>query len=104
LNYQDLLAVSLADGTLDWEQAIDSEILSIIVAGETVLVATGVLDSGVHTNTTAGGVHAYSLTGARQWQFDLDTAVYRLIAVDDTIYLGTNDYDGADSGRVYALS
>jgi outer membrane protein assembly factor BamB len=104
MNYQDLVAVSLADGSLDWEQAIDSELLSVIVAGETVLVATGVFDRGAQTTTTAGGVHAYSLTGERAWQFDLDTAVSRVIAVDDTIYLGTTDVDGPTPGRVYALA
>lgn len=104
MNYQDLVAVSLADGTLDWERSIESDILAIIVAGETVLVATGVLGRGGQVTTTRGGAHGYSLTGAKQWHVGFDTPVHRLIAVDDTIYLGTNDYDGSAPGQVYALS
>jgi outer membrane protein assembly factor BamB len=103
MNYQDVVAVSLTDGTLDWEQSIESEILSTIVGGKTVLVATGVLDRGP-PETRSGGVHAYSLTGEKQWQFDLDKPVYRLITVEDTIYLATSDFNRSDTGRVYALS
>lgn len=103
-SYQAVVAVRLKDGARQWEEEMDSEIGSVVVAGETVLVATRTLERDGQVETSRGAIHAFSLSGEKQWQFDVDVGVWNLVAVDDTIYFGTSDIEGPEPGRVYALS
>lgn len=105
-NFQDLVPVSLDVGEIDWRQAIETDIFTVIVAGDTVLAATGALeDAGAGDwNGVSGGLQAFTLDGATQWQFDVDVPAYSLGAVDDTIYVGTSAFDGTAPGHVYALT
>ena len=87
-----LVALSVNNGNQRWRKKLQGSIYGLVLTKESILISTQHNPNGIR------GIQAFSRSGHRQWEVELERTPLDIAPVDDTLYVG------ASGGRVIALS